>query len=93
MARTSDYAVVRLHDGAFRLDRMTEPHPGPVAHIKPTLDRSGTPIGWKLHPLVVMQGAKSKVWQTAAEAVASTKLLTPGQARTAVAAADTAGAP
>jgi hypothetical protein len=93
MARNSDYAVVRLHGGAYRLDRVTHPHPGPVATIKPTLDRSGATTGWKLHPLLVLQGSKSKVWQTPAEAVASTKLMTPGQARSAVTAADTAGAP
>ncbi len=93
MARMSDYAVVRLRDGAYRLDRMAEPHSGPVANIKPTVDRSGATTGWKLHPLLVMQGSKSKVWQTPAEVVASTKLMTPGQARAAVTAADAAGAP
>ena len=62
MGRSCDYVVVRLHDGAYRLDRTTEPCPGPVAHIKPQHDRSGTPIGWRLHPIVVMQGSRSKVW-------------------------------
>ena len=93
MARTSDYAVVRLRDGAYRLDRVTDPHPGPVAPIKATVDRSGSTTGWKLHPLLMVQGSKSKVWQTPAEVVASTKLMTPGQARAAIGAADAAGAP
>ena len=93
MDRNCDYAVVRLLDGAYRLDRTTDPYPGPVAHIKPIEDRKGTPTGWRLRPIVVMQGSPSKVWGTAAEVIASTKLMTPGQARSAVAAADAAGAP
>jgi hypothetical protein len=93
MARIRDYAVVRLRDGAYRLDRVTDPHPGPVANIKPTLDRSGATTGWRLHPLLVMAGSTSKVCQTPAEAVASTKLMTLGQARAAIGAADAAAAP
>ena len=93
MARFSEYAVVRLRDGAYRLDRVTDPHPGPVANIKPIRDRSEAITGWRLHPLLVMQGSKSKIWPMPAEVVASTKLMTPGQARTAVTAADAAGAP
>ena len=92
MARICDYAVVRLHDGAYRLDRVTEPSPGPVANITLIRDRAGTPTGWRLRPLLVMQGSRSKIWTTPAEVVASTKLMTPGQARMAVKAADT-GAP
>ena len=80
MPRTTDYAGVRLRDGAYRLDRVTDPHPGPVANIRPTLSRSGATTGCKLHPLLVMQGCKSKVWQTPADVVASTKLMTPRQA-------------
>ena len=93
MARTSDYVVVRRRDGAYRIDRATNPHPGPVATIKPSRDGSGAAIGWKLHPFLMMHGSKSKTWQTPAEAVASTKLMTPGQARAAIGAADAAGGP
>ena len=92
MARTSDYAVVRLRDGAYRFDRVTDPHSGPVANINRPWTVLAT-TGWKLLPLLVTQGSKSKVWQTPAEVVASTKLMTPGQARAAVTAADAAGAP
>jgi len=76
-----------------RPNPVPDPHPGPVANIKPTEDRSGATTGWKLHPLLVMQGSKNKVWQTPAEVVASTKLMTPGQARAAIGAADAAGSP
>lgn len=93
MARTKDYAVVRLHDGAYRLDRVTEPNSCAVANITPVLDRAATEtVGWRLKPLVMVQGSKSKIWSTPAEVIASTKLMTPGQARAAVAAANAAGA-
>ena len=95
MSRNCDYAVVRLRNGTYRLDRVTEPAPGPIAIIMPVsarTDRLNTPIGWRLKPLVCVLGSRSKLWPTPAEAVASTKLMTPGQARSAVAAAD-AGEP
>ena len=38
MGRICDYAVVRLHDGAYRLDRVTQPSLGPVATITPIRD-------------------------------------------------------
>ncbi len=81
MDRVSDYAVVRLHDGRFRLDRTAPPAPGPVAYAKPVTDRRGAQIGWKLHPVVVVQGSRSKIWRSAAEALASTRLLTATEAR------------
>ncbi len=52
MDRTSDYTVVRTHDGAYRLDRVTDPYPGPVANITPVRDRAQTVTGWRLRPLV-----------------------------------------
>jgi hypothetical protein len=81
MGRVSDYAIVRLHDGRFRLDRTTPPASGPVAYAKPVIDRLGAQIGWKLHPIVVVQGSCSRIWSSAAEALASTKLLTAVEAR------------
>ena len=81
MSRVSDYAVVRLHDGRFRLDRTLPPAPGPIAYAKPVIDRLGAQVGWKLHPIVVVQGSRSKIWDSAAEALASTKLLTSVEAR------------
>ena len=81
MGRVSDYAIVRLHDGRFRLDRTTPPASGPVAYAKPVIDRLGAQIGWKLHPIVVVQGSRSRIWCSAAEALASTKLLTSVEAR------------
>ena len=32
MDRISDYDIVRMHDGRYRLDRATPPVPGPVAY-------------------------------------------------------------
>ena len=80
MGRTSDYAVVRVHDGRYRLDRTAPPVPGPVAYAKPAMDRQGSQIGWKLHPVVMVQGSRSKIWATAAEALASTRLLSAAEA-------------
>ncbi len=105
MRQPSDYAVVRVNDDSYRLDRTTpppmafhaltraEPLPsspgiGAVAFVRRFRDRLGYPIGWRLKSLVVMQGAKSRIHPTAAEAFASTKLLSPKQARKAVKQAD-----
>ena len=81
MTRRSDYAIVRLRDGRFRLDRTTAPSPGAVAYAKPVTDREGGQIGWRLQPIVVVQGSRSKIWPSAGEALASTRLLTPAAAR------------
>lgn len=88
MNRNGDYTVVRTHDGAYRLDRATNPSPGPVAHITPVHDRAQAVTGWRLRPLFTMQGSKSRLWASASDAIAATKLMTPGAARAAVAAAD-----
>ena len=68
MASAGDYAVAQERDGAFRLDRITEPVGGTAAFIKPVTDRYGHRIGWRLKPLVTMQGSLSKVWPSPAEA-------------------------
>ena len=93
MDRTSDYTVVRTHDGAYRLDRATDPSSGPVANITPVRDRTQAVTGWRLRPLVTMQGSKSRIWASPSEAIAATKLMTPGKARAAVAAADAGAQP
>ena len=84
MTREHNYTVAKKSDGTFSLNRTTEPSPGPVAFIKPILDRTGGTTGWRLKPLVIMQGPQSRVWATAAEAIASTKLMTLATARRAV---------
>lgn len=84
MGRECDYSVAKQADGTFRLNRTTEPFPGTVALIKPTMGRTGEPSGWRLKPLVTMQGPRSRVWATAAEAIASTKLMTLAAAKRAV---------
>jgi len=88
MRQPSDYAVMRVDDDSYRLDRTTPPGIGAVAFVRRFRDRLGQPLGWRLRPLVVMQGAKSRIHPTAAEAFASTKLLSPKQAREAVKQAD-----
>ena len=93
MDRTSDYTVVRTHDGAYRLDRVTDPYPGPVANIPPVRDRAQTVTGWRLRPLVTMQGSKSRLWPSAGDAIAATRLMKPGKARAAVSAADAGARP
>jgi hypothetical protein len=85
MTRNCDYSVARNTDGTFSLTRTSGPFPGTVAFIKPILARTGDPTGWQLKPLVTMHGAKSKIWETAAEAIASTKLMTLAAAKRAVA--------
>ena len=84
MTREHHYTVVKNSDGTFSLNRTTEPSPGPVAFIRPILDRTGGTTGWRLKSLVAMQGPQSRVWATAAEAIASTKLMTLATARRAV---------
>lgn len=93
MTTASDYALARERDGAFRLERTSEPFPGKVALIRPITDRSGQHLGWKLKPLVTMQGSRSRIWPTVEEAIASTKLMTLGQAKIAVADAVRASLP
>jgi len=93
MDRTSEYTVVRTHDGVYRLDRVTDPYPGPVANITPVRDRARTITGWRLRPLVAVQGSKSRLWPSASDAIAATKLMTPGKARAAVSAADAGARP
>ena len=88
MSRPCDYAVVRLHDGSYRLDRTAQPVPGQVAYAKPICDRLGRNLGWKLHPIVMVQGSRSRIWNTAADVFAATKLMTVAEARRLVTVAD-----
>ena len=90
MGQTPAYAVVRVHADSYsyRLDRLTPPGLGAAAFVLRFRDRLGNPLGWRLRPLVVMQGATSRIHPTAAAAVASTKLVTLKAAKDAVAQAD-----
>ena len=83
----SPYGVVRIADG-YQLDRVAPPCPGAVARIKRISDRSDNTTGWKLVPLVTVQGSASRIWPSAAAAIASTRLMTEAQARRAVTLAD-----
>jgi hypothetical protein len=87
MSRSNDYAVARVHDDRYRFERTTPPGTGTAAFIDRVRDRTGGPLGWRLKPLAVMQGAKSRIWPSVADAIASTKLMTLKEAKTAVAAA------
>lgn len=77
------YTVTRERNGSYHL-HASAPEPRVVARVTPVLDRSSQVIGWRLKPIVVMQGAVSRLWPDAAAAIAATKLLTPGKARAAV---------
>jgi hypothetical protein len=74
------YAILRVPDGRCRLDRTTVTHPSPVADAKPVTDWQGKLTGWKLQQIVVLQGSASRIWLTAADAIASTRLLTAAAA-------------
>ena len=88
MGQTPAYAVVRVHADSYRLDRLTPPGAGAAAFVIRFRDRLGNPLGWRLRPLVVIQGARSRIHPTAAAALASTKLLTLKAAKDAVTQAD-----
>lgn len=88
MGQPLDYAVVRVNDDSYRLDRVTPPGAGAAAFVIRVRDRLGNPLGWRLKPLAVMQGAKSRIWPQPADVLASTKLMSPKQAREAVKQAD-----
>jgi len=96
MGPTQIYAVVRVDNDRYRLDQVSGPGPGfrtgPVAFAMRVRDRLGHPLGWRLKPLFVMQGAKSRIWPSAAEVFASTKLMTAKQAKDAIARADSPAA-
>jgi hypothetical protein len=88
MAQPAAYAVVRVHDDKYRLDRVTPPGEGQVAVVERVSDRRGNALGWRLKPLTVMQGSRSRIWPTPAEAFASTRLFGTQEARDAVRRAD-----
>ena len=90
MSQASDYAIARVHADSYRLDRTTPPGQGAAAFVIRGRDRLGNPLGWKLKPLVTMQGPRSRVWPAASDALASTKLMTARQAQAAIDAADVA---
>ena len=81
MTEKPSYAIVRMPDGRYRLDRTTATSPTTVGYAKPVADRQGSPIGWKLQAIVVLRGSASRVWPTPADALASTRLLTAAAAR------------
>lgn len=87
MTQGNSYTVTRETDGSYRL-RCTLPTPRVIATIAPVKDRADQVVGWKLKPVVVMQGASSHVWATPDQPIAATKLMTPGKAKAAIRAAD-----
>ena len=89
MKAASSYSVTQERDGSYSLHSSGPPLSRVVASIAPVKDRTDQVLGWRLKPLVVMQGAKSRLWTTPDEAIIATKLMTPGQARAAVRAAGT----
>lgn len=81
MRDDNEFVIVQLPDGRLRLDRMFSGNSGQVAYAKPVFDRDGSSIGWKLQPIVVVQGSRSKMWPHPADALASTKLFSAAVAR------------
>lgn len=81
MSRNRDYAVTHVDDDTHQLDRATTPATGPIAYITRVLDRRQTTVGWRPRLFLVIQGPRSRIWPSVAEALASTKLLTAAEAR------------
>ncbi len=93
MGPSQAYAIVRVDKDRYRLDRldgMKGSTSGAVAFAMLVRDHRGDPLGWRLRPLVVMQGARSRIWPSPAPVFASTKLMTLKQAESAVVRANTA---
>ena len=64
-----------------------------IARIEPRIETyNGPPTGWRFKPVTFMGGPASKVWPTVADALVGYRLMTPGKARKAVAAAGVAPA-
>lgn len=82
---TGAYTVICIGKDSYRLDAEGPP-PSAVAFVNQIYDRSNMPIGWRLKPLVTVQGSKSRLWPTPEEAITSTRLMTAAKARRAIAA-------
>jgi hypothetical protein len=88
MPDANEFVIVQLADGRLRLDRVNRENSSQVAYAKPVFDRDGSAIGWKLQPIVVVQGSQSKVWPHPADALGSTKLFSAAVARRLIGEAD-----
>jgi hypothetical protein len=84
--------VVRVTTDCYRLDHKEPNASRAVAFVVRTSGRLGNSIGWRLKPLVCMQGSKSRVWSNPVDAIASTRLFTVKEAERAVAAANSLAA-
>jgi hypothetical protein len=87
------YKLVRIDDNAYRLDEKVVSESRPIALIRRKFDQQNQPIGWRLIPLVMMQGSKTHVWPTPEDAIVSTKLLNRKEAGAAVQQAESYGLP
>jgi hypothetical protein len=85
------YTLTRTNTDSLRLDRHDGPDRRPIALIRLARDRADKPLGWRLKPLVVMRGSRSRLWQSPEDALASTALLTLQEAKAAIARADRGG--
>ena len=95
MTEVSSYTAIRESDDSYRLVRSKPPDAGvTVARIRPVRDVRQNVTGWRLRPLVTLHGATSRLWKSAAQAIAATRLTSFAQARRMISAADArAGAP
>ncbi len=80
---TAAYEIICVRKDSYRLDAEGL-HPGAVATVNQIYDRSNISIGWRLNPLVTLQGSKSRLWPRREDAIASTRLMTAAKARRAI---------
>jgi hypothetical protein len=85
------YSLIRTDADSLRLDRHDGADRRPIAVIELKRDAAGEPLGWRLKPLVMMRGSKSRLWPSPEDAIASTALLSLREAKVAVAQANRGG--
>jgi hypothetical protein len=85
MSRDRDYGIKQVSANEYQVMRLTEPFPGPIASILQIFNRRQQAAGWRFKPRVTLQGSRSKIWQTPAEARAATKLMALREAKASIA--------
>jgi hypothetical protein len=84
MIESPVYKLVRIDDNTYRLDRKIISENRSIALIRRAFDKQDRLIGWRLNPLVMMQGSKTHVWPTPEEVIVSTKLINRKEATSGV---------
>ena len=81
---TETYSLVRTDADHLRLTRRTGETTTDIAILTIKRDELGREFGWQLKPLVTLHGSPRRVWKSAVEAVASTKIMKAAEAKTLV---------